>query len=231
MGIADTLMRVKERICSSAAKAGRNADDIKLVAVSKRIDLDIIIEALHAGVTVLGENRIQEAKSKITELREKAPELRPDWHLIGHLQKNKAKTAVELFRLIHSVDSLGLAEEINNHAEKLGKVQEILIQVKLSDETAKHGVPEEDLMDVLAKVAGMDHLKLEGLMTMPPYFEDPEKTRPYFRKLGQLADSARERGFNINELSMGMSNDFEVAIEEGSTMVRVGTSIFGERAC
>ena len=168
MGIADTLMRVKERICSSAAKAGRNADDIKLVAVSKRIDLDIIIEALHAGVTVLGENRIQEAKSKITELREKAPELRPDWHLIGHLQKNKAKTAVELFRLIHSVDSLGLAEEINNHAEKLGKVQEILIQVKLSDETAKHGVPEEDLMDVLAKVAGMDHLKLEGLMTMPP---------------------------------------------------------------
>ncbi len=229
MGIAEALRKVQAHIVHAAIRSGRNPAEIKLVAVTKTVDVPEIIEAIQAGALILGENRVQEAEKKITELRAQNTDLKTQWHLIGNLQKNKAKTAVRLFDLIHSVDSAALVEEINNHARKMGKKQRILVQVKLSDEEAKHGIMENNLMDLLTKIANMDCLKLEGLMTMPPYFEDPEKARPYFSRLKQLADKAIDKGSTIKELSMGMSNDFEVAIEEGATLVRVGTAIFGER--
>jgi pyridoxal phosphate enzyme (YggS family) len=240
MGIANALIKVKDRINNSAVKAGRNPDEIKLVAVSKTVELQRIIEAIKAGAAILGENRAQEAREKISDFKAQIPPPVPppgkdgtiwkvEWHLIGNLQKNKAATAVRLFDLIHTVDTAGLAEELDRRAHKIDKIQRVLIQVKLSDETAKHGIPEKDLMELLEKVTNMDNLRLEGFMTMPPFFEDPEKTRPYFRRLKELADKVTGKGFTVNELSMGMSNDFEVAIEEGATMVRVGSAIFGER--
>jgi pyridoxal phosphate enzyme (YggS family) len=229
MEIANALEATIERINSAAARAGRNPEIIKLVAVSKTVALDKILEAVKAGVTVLGENRVQEARDKITELSARNTDLKPEWHLIGNLQKNKAKTAVRLFDLIHSVDSEELALILNHHAAQSGKQQSILVQVKLSDEEAKHGIPGIKLLNLLEKVSAMGNLKLEGLMTIPPFYNDPEKTRPYFRKLKEFAENAIGRGYPINDLSMGMSNDFEVAIEEGSTLVRVGTAIFGKR--
>ncbi len=255
MGIAEALKKVQERINNSAINAGRNPREIKLVAVSKTVKLPRIIEAVKAGVTILGENRVQEAREKIPNfklqinspfpprndpsgsIRTEIPTftkgglggLRVEWHLIGNLQKNKAKTAVQFFDLIHSLDSTALAKELYKQAQKTGKKQRVLVQVKLFDEARKHGVLEKNLIELLEKVTSMDNLRLEGLMTIPPYFEDPEKTRPYFRRLREIAEMVIVKGFPINELSMGMSNDFEVAIEEGSTIVRVGTAIFGER--
>jgi pyridoxal phosphate enzyme (YggS family) len=244
MSIDNSLKAVQEIINNAASKSGRNPADIKLVTVSKTIELERIIEAVKAGATILGENRIQEAKEKITNYdpacREaglrtclpigKVTNFKPEWHLIGNLQKNKARHAVQLFDLIHSVNDIALAEELNRQAHKINKIQSILVQVKLSDEVTKHGILEENLMELLDKVSGMNNLKLEGFMTMPPFFEDIEKTRPYFRKLKEISGKAIKNGYPINELSMGMSNDFPVAIEEGSTMVRVGTAIFGKRS-
>lgn len=149
--------------------------------------------------------------------------------MIGHLQKNKAKTAVQLFEVIHSLDSPGLAELLNKHAGKAGKIQRVLIEVKLSSEDTKHGVAKENLISLIESVSGMKNLKLEGLMTIPPFFENPETARPYFRNLRYLRDEAGKKGFKLPELSMGMTNDYEVAILEGATMVRIGTGIFGER--
>jgi len=229
MEIAEALKNVLENIRSSAVKAGRNPDEIKLIAVSKTVELQRVIEAVNAGATILGENRVQEAKSKIEDLRTLDTNLKPEWHLIGNLQKNKAKTAVELFDLIHSVDSADLAAELNKHAKNAGIVQKVLVQIKLSDEPTKHGAFENELMGLLNTVMGMDNLNLLGLMTIPPFFDDPEEARPYFRKLRQIAETISAKGFPINELSMGMSNDYKVAIEEGATMVRIGTAIFGAR--
>ena len=238
MEIAKALKNVLENIRNSAVKAGRDPDKIKLIAVSKTVELQLIIEAVNAGATILGENRVQEAKSKIEEFKNTphAPPLAKggikggvEWHLIGNLQKNKAKTAVELFDLIHSVNSQDLAAELNKHAKKAGIIQDVLVQVKLSDEAAKHGALEKDVLDLLNTVIGMDSLNLRGLMTIPPFFDDPEKARPFFRKLRKIAETASAKGFPVNELSMGMSNDYGVAIEEGATMVRVGTAIFGAR--
>ena len=229
MDLAEAIQAVQDRIDNSALKTGRNPDGIKLVAVSKTVELNRIIEAVKAGATIFGENRVQEAREKISNIKSQISDRKIQWHLIGNLQKNKAKIAVRLFDLIHSVDSIELAEELDKQADKRGKKQRVLLQVKLSDETAKHGIPERDLMYLLQKVRDMDNLKLEGLMTIPPFFDDPERTRPYFRRLRQIAANMIEKGFHINELSMGMTNDFEVAIEEGSTMVRVGRAIFGER--
>lgn len=227
MEIAEALKSVLENIRSSAVKADRDPDGIKLIAVSKTIELQRILEAINAGATILGENRVQEAKEKITSSLLTGKKV--EWHLIGNLQKNKAKAAVQLFDLIHSVDSPGLAAELNKHAVNAGKVQDILVQVKLSDEDAKHGAFEKDLTALLEHVAGMNNLNLRGLMTIPPFFSDPEEARPYFRKLRHIADTVSSKGFSVEELSMGMSNDYMVAIEEGATMVRVGTAIFGER--
>lgn len=229
MGIEKTLQHIQDRIIESAKRSGRDPGNIKLVAVSKTVALEKIIEALNAGVLIFGENRVQEAQNKIRSQELGVRSEKIEWHLIGNLQKNKARTAVELFDLIHSVDSAALAEEINRHAQKTGKLQRILLQVKLADEETKHGVREEDLSGLIDKVLLMNHIQLEGLMTIPPYFEDPENARPYFRKLRELADRAIAKGYPVKELSMGMSNDFEVAIEEGATMVRIGTALFGER--
>ncbi len=229
MGIAEAFKAVQERINNSAVKAGRNSDNIKLVAVTKTIELQRIVEAVNAGVLILGENRVQEAQKKVTSDELRVTSNKIQWHLIGNLQKNKAKTAVQLFDLIHSLDSVNLAETLNKHSQLIEKKQRVLVQVTFSVEEAKHGISEENLMELLEKINGMENIKLEGLMTMPPFFEYPEKTRPYFSKLRQLADKASKQGFSVNELSMGMSNDFEIAIEEGATMVRIGTAIFGER--
>ncbi|RJQ48473.1 MAG: YggS family pyridoxal phosphate-dependent enzyme [Nitrospiraceae bacterium] len=229
MGIPENLAAIRERICNAAAKAKRDPQDIKLVAVTKTVGLQKIAEAVSRGILILGENRVQEAQRKISNLKFEISNFEVEWHLIGHLQKNKAKYAVRLFDLIQTVDSTGLAKEINIHSEKHGKVQRVLVQVKLSDETAKHGTIEKDVMSLIRSISEMKHLALEGLMTMPPYFEDPEMTRPYFRRLRQMRDDVEKAGFSLPELSMGMSHDFEVAIEEGATMVRVGTALFGER--
>jgi pyridoxal phosphate enzyme (YggS family) len=229
MGILKNLAAVRERIEAAAVKAGRDPRGIKLVAVTKTVALPEIIDAVKAGVHILGENRVQEAQKKITNFELRFTNLKIEWHLIGHLQKNKAKQAVRLFDLIHTIDSVELAEEVNNQAEKAGKVQKVLAQVKLSEETAKHGVPEKGLAELLDRISNMNNLHLDGLMTMPPYFEDPEKARPYFIKLRELKNAAVKAGLGLNELSMGMSHDFEVAIGEGATIVRIGTAIFGER--
>lgn len=229
VGITANLKIVNEKISSSAVKAGRNPQDVKLVAVTKTIALPEIVEAVKSGVMILGENRVQEAKEKISELRTQNSDLIIQWHLIGHLQKNKAKTAVQLFDLIHTMDSIELADEVNKQAGKMNKTQRVLVQVKLSDEATKHGVLEKDIMKLLEAVSVMRNLRLEGLMTIPPFFDDPKLARPYFRRLKEMREEASAKGFNLPELSMGMSNDFEVAIEEGATMVRIGTAIFGER--
>jgi hypothetical protein len=233
MRITENLKAVKEKINNSSLKAGRDIQDIKLVAVTKTVGLPEIIEAVNAGVLILGENRVQEAKEKISNfIPNKSGQIsnsKVEWHLIGSLQKNKTTAAVRLFDLIHSVDSISLAEEIDKQAQNTGKKQRVLIQVKLSGEAAKHGVLEKDLTALLAEVTKMKNIKLEGLMTIPPYFENPEMSRPYFMRLRGIRDKLSSTGCNLPELSMGMSNDFEVAIEEGATMVRIGTAIFGER--
>jgi pyridoxal phosphate enzyme (YggS family) len=229
MGIAEALKLVEEKINKSALKVGRSPKDIKLVAVSKTVELDRILTAVKAGISILGENRIQEAKEKILHLKSRMPLAKVEWHLVGNLQKNKAKTAVQLFDLIHSLDSVRLAEILNECSKKAGKAQRVLIQVKLAEEPTKHGVPEAELMFLLEKVCSMKQLQVEGLMIMPPFFENPEDTRPYFKKLFQIADETKDRGYPLNELSMGMSHDFEIAVEEGATMVRIGTEIFGKR--
>lgn len=229
MGISENLAIVLEKINSAAIRSGRNPDEVKLVAVTKTISLHSILEVLKEGTTILGENRVQEARDKINKVSLEDPGLKAEWHLIGNLQKNKAKTAVQLFDLIHSLDSVSLAEEINRQAKQAKKVQRVLVQVKLSEEMTKHGISPKNLTGLLEKVSDMDYLKLEGIMTMSPFFEDPEETRPYFRKLRHLSEKASKRGFPVMDLSMGMTNDFRVAIEEGATMVRIGTAIFGKR--
>jgi hypothetical protein len=239
MSIAGNLELVMKSVNNAAAGSGRDPSRVKLVAVSKTVELKKILEAVKAGVTALGENRVQEARDKISEL---GPRINPslphvgkrltegvEWHLIGNLQKNKAKTAVKIFDLIHSLDSISLADELNRQAQQIDKIQRVLVQVKLSMKTVKHGISEEALTGLLEKVSDMDYLKLEGLMTMPPFFDDPEETRPYFRKLRKIAEKLSRKGFSVIDLSMGMTNDFHVAIEEGATIVRIGTAIFGGR--
>jgi len=211
-------------------RAGRCPSEVKLIAVSKGVSAETVKNAVENGIRDLGENRVQEAQEKIDIIKASLPEARVKWHLIGHLQKNKAKIAVKLFDMIHSVDSLELAELIDKYAAETGKKQKILLQVKLSDEESKYGILNDKLNEVLEGVRHLDNLKLEGLMTIPPYFDDPERVRVFFRALRELKDNAIHAGFRLSELSMGMSNDFEIAIEEGATMVRVGTAIFGERS-
>ena len=227
MPIADNLKMVTDRIASAAKRSGRDLLSVKLVVVTKTVDVDRIREAVDAGALILGENRVQEAKEKIEKLGPIA-----SWHLIGHLQTNKAKYAVKLFYLIHSVDSLELAKEIDKQAAKFGKVQDVLIEVSIAGEESKAGVASENAVALVKGAAKLENISIKGLMTMPPYSASPEDSRPYFKKLRELSESiSRENipGVSMNELSMGMSGDFEVAIEEGATIVRVGTAIFGER--
>ena len=222
------MQNVKERIENAARACGRDPETVRLVAVSKTIPTDRVKQAIQAGVAILGENYVQEARAKFNDLATYPA----SWHFIGHLQSNKAKYAVRLFDLIHSVDKLKLAREIDKQANKINKVQEILIQVNISEETSKSGVDVEDAHNLIKDISLLENLSVKGLMTMPPYFNEPEKVQPYFSALRGLRDHLEQQDlFNVtlSELSMGMTGDFEVAIQEGATLVRIGTAIFGKR--
>ncbi|CAB1075017.1 Pyridoxal phosphate-containing protein YggS [Olavius algarvensis Delta 1 endosymbiont] len=224
----DRLEQVKARIKQAAENCQRPADSIKLIAVSKTKPAEVVREAIDAGVTDLGENYIQEAREKVNTLAA----ANANWHFIGHLQSNKAKYAVRLFDLIHSVDSLKLANELNKYAHKNDKIQPILVQVNVAREDSKSGVYVEDTVALLKGIGQLANVSVKGLMTMPPYFNAPEKVRPFFAALRKLRDRIKSENIpNIamDELSMGMTGDFEAAIEEGATLVRIGTAIFGER--
>jgi hypothetical protein len=233
--IKENLLRVTERIGKAAQRARRDPREIKLVAVSKTVEVDRIKEVIDAGVSILGENYVQEAQKKIEEIgrpacTERFGEGRPvAWHFIGHLQSNKAKYGVRLFDMIHSVDSLSLAQELNRRAEQAGRIMKVLIEVNISGEATKFGTDEGLVFDIARGILNLRNLSLEGLMTMPPYFDSPEMSRPYYIKLRDLKEKMAKEGVSLKELSMGMSNDFEIAIEEGATYVRIGTAIFGER--
>ena len=222
------LKNVNDRISNAAYACGRDPETIRLVAVSKTIPADMVREAINAGVTILGENYIQEAREKINELSA----FPVSWHFIGHLQTNKAKYAVRLFDLIHTVDSLKLARELNKQAKKINKIQQIMIQINISMESSKSGVYEQDSLSLIRDISCLQNLSIRGLMTMPPFFNSPEKARPYFSALRKLRDKIKKEAIqnvSMQELSMGMTGDFEVAIEEGATLVRIGTAIFGKR--
>ncbi|MCX8034240.1 MAG: YggS family pyridoxal phosphate-dependent enzyme [Thermodesulfovibrio sp.] len=223
--LSEIISSIFKKITYAALRVGRNPEEIKLIAVTKSQPVDKIIEAADLGLRIFGENRVQEAKEKIERIKE----FNIEWHMIGHLQTNKVREAIKLFTLIHSLDSERLAIAIDKEAEKLNKVQRVLIQVKLSHEESKYGVEETELERLLQICNNLKNIKVEGLMTIPPYFEKPEDVRPYFRKLRQIRDFLLERYPYLKELSMGMSHDFEVAIEEGATMVRIGTALLGQR--
>jgi pyridoxal phosphate enzyme (YggS family) len=237
--IRENLQRVMDRIEKAALRVGRDPSEIKLVAVSKTVEAARIKEAIEAGVSILGENYVQEAQKKIEEIGRPACKesvsrnivegRRVAWHFIGHLQSNKAKYAVKLFDLMHSLDSIALAEELNHRAEQAGRVINVLIEVNLSGEGTKFGTDEGKISNLGRRVIHLKHLSLEGLMTMPPYFDSPEMSRPYYIKLRELKEKLVREGIPLRDLSMGMSNDFEIAVEEGATYVRVGTAIFGPR--
>src|SRR5215467_2402126 len=231
MSIAENINAIRKRIARAAARVGRDPDSITLMAVSKTVEPARIQEAYAAGLRVFGENRVQEFEGKsgtLSELKD------AQWHLIGHLQSNKAKKAAELFNAVDSVDSLRLAERLNQAAMEAGKKLEVLIEIKVGQEESKAGIPLDspELEKMLRAAPQLEHLQIRGLMTVPPFTDDPEGARPYFRLLRDLSDQIATRrlhGIQMDTLSMGMSHDFEVAIEEGSTCVRVGTAIFGIR--
>jgi PLP dependent protein len=231
MPIAENIAEIRERIARAARRAGRNSDDITLMGVSKTFPAERIREAYAAGLRVFGENRVQEFAGKAGALDDLAD---AEWHLIGHLQTNKTAKAAELFHAVDSVDSVRMAEKLNAFAQSATKTLSVLIEINVGGESAKSGIaPGSDELDQLLQGAvRWANLDIRGLMTVPPYTEDPEDARPYFRQLRQIRDSIAARALpriNMNVVSMGMSHDFEVAIEEGATCVRVGTAIFGER--
>jgi pyridoxal phosphate enzyme (YggS family) len=226
--VKQRLEHIRERIRQAAESCNRDPDSIRLVAVSKTVPAETVKEAIEAGATILGENYVQEAREKFDALV-----LYPvSWHFIGHLQSNKAKYAVRLFDLIHSVDSLKLAHALDKEAKKVDKIQSILVQVNLSGEDTKSGITAAETPGLISEISRLENLLIKGLMTMPPYFYQPEKVRPYFGALRNLRDRLKEQSIpdlSMDELSMGMTGDFEVAIQEGATIVRIGTAIFGER--
>jgi pyridoxal phosphate enzyme (YggS family) len=231
MSISDNIAEIRERIAAAAQRAGRNPADIALMAVCKTFPAEAILEAYAAGQRLFGENRVQEFADKfpqVADLRD------AHFHMIGHLQSNKTAAAAEIFQAIDSVDSAKLAQRLNDSAQKLGKTVDVLIEINVGGEEAKSGLAPDSLeIDaILAQSPQWANLHIRGLMTVPPFTDDPEGARPYFRKLRELRDRLVARnlaGVGLATLSMGMSNDFEVAIEEGSTCVRIGTAIFGTR--
>jgi len=214
--IEKNLKEVKERITKSALKVYRHPEDIKLIAVTKTFPVDVINKAIDLNIKSIGETKVQEAKKKFEEIGNKV-----EWHMIGHLQSNKAKDAVKIFDIIHSIDRMKIAKKVSDKCLELNKNMPVLVQVNLTED--KFGIKPEEIVEFVNKIKKLDGIKVEGLMTIAPFVE-PEETRPYFKKLRELSLKC-----NLKELSMGMSNDFEVAIEEGATMVRIGTAIFGER--
>jgi pyridoxal phosphate enzyme (YggS family) len=231
MSIAENLARLRERIAKAARRANRNPDEIQLMAVSKTFPVEAIREAHDAGQRRFGENRVQEFADKWPHLRELAG---TEWHMIGHLQSNKARMATELFHWVDSVDSVALGQKLNAAAAKAGKTLSVLLELNVGGEESKSGLrPDGDGIDeLLAAAAGWNNIEIRGLMAIPPFNEDPQAARPFFRVLKQYRDRIAAHNLarvRMDVLSMGMSHDFEVAIEEGSTCVRVGTAIFGER--
>lgn len=219
--ISDNVKGVLRRIALAAGRAGREPSEVRLIAVTKTVGAGPIREAAGAGLRTFGESRVQEALEKARGLQG----LGIEWHMIGHLQKNKAKAAVEIFEMIHSVDSAELMELLDRYAGRAAKVQRVLIQLKLAPEdVTKHGAGEHALEGLLKRAGGLENIRVEGLMTIPPFYDDPGRARPIYRRLKMLADE-----YGLKELSMGMTGDFETAVEEGATMVRVGSAIFGER--
>jgi len=227
MSIAGNLKMISERIAQAAYQAGRLPSDVRLVAVSKTKPAAAIAEAFGCGQLIFGENYVQELAGKVAELPAGIC-----WHFIGHLQSNKVRQIAGLVDMIHSVDRLSLAKEIDRQWGALGKRCDVLIQVNISSEATKSGTSSEGLLELIREVATLPHLRIRGLMTMPPFFDDPEAARPYFSALRILAREVEAEdipGVEMRELSMGMSGDFEAAIGEGATLVRVGSALFGER--
>ena len=231
MSVGENIAAVRERIALAARRAGRSPDDIALMAVTKTFGPERIREAYDAGLRLFGENRVQEFGGKaaaLSDLRD------AEWHMIGHLQTNKAAKAAELFAAVDSVDSVKLAEKLDGTARKIGKKLSVLIEINVGGEAAKSGVAPDspELEELLKSVPRFEALAFRGFMTIPPFTDDPAGSRPFFRRLRELRDAIAGRklpGVRMDVLSMGMSHDFEVAIEEGSTCVRVGTAVFGER--
>jgi len=226
--IQDNVRRVEERIATACQRCGRKREEVRLVAISKTHPAAAVREAYAAGLRDFGENRVQEARSKLAELAD----LDLTWHLVGHLQSNKSRVARELFRWVHSLDSFRLAEKLAQAGTPNELPLPVLIEVNLGEEASKAGVRAEQVAELAEQVAQIDGISLRGLMVIPPFYENPEDVRPYFRRLRSLAAQIAARklpNVSMTELSMGMSHDFEVAIEEGATIVRVGTAIFGER--
>jgi hypothetical protein len=227
MSIQDNLQHIQARIAAACARSGRDPAFVRLVAVSKTKPAAMIDEAAAAGQSVFGESYVQDFLGKVEDVRS-----RPEWHFIGALQSNKVKYLRGKVALIHSVDRLSLAREIDRQWGKLGRPVDILLQVNIGGEETKAGTTEEELRELVRETAELPNVRIRGLMTLPPYLDDPEEVRPYFRRLRELAEgigSLGIAGVAMDELSMGMSHDFEVAVEEGATLVRVGTAIFGER--
>ncbi|MCI0525221.1 MAG: YggS family pyridoxal phosphate-dependent enzyme [Acidobacteria bacterium] len=226
------LEAINRRIAAACERAGRQVCEITLVAVSKTVPAARIREAIEAGVRVVGENRVQEAAAKISELKPVSAEFPVQWHLIGRLQSNKARRAVELFDVVHSVDSLKLAERMDGVAGETGKRLPVFIEVNLGGEESKAGVAPDKVLPLCEQITKFANLELIGLMAVPPYLDNPEDARPFFQQLRRLRDEARRTGLvseRFNDLSMGMSNDFEAAIEEGATFIRIGSALFGAR--
>ena len=226
MSIAENIQNIKDKIAVSAKKSGRNFKDITLIAVSKTIDVGRIAEAVNSGITNLGENKVQELVDKYPQIQN------VNWHLIGHLQTNKVKYIIDKAHLIHSVDSLKLAEEINSHAKRIEKTQNVLIQINISGETTKFGIPKNEVENLLESLQTLDNIRVCGLMTIPPAYATYDENKKMFEICNKLfIDIKAKNHHNIcmEYLSMGMSGDFEVAIEMGSNIVRIGTGIFGER--
>jgi PLP dependent protein len=228
VNVRSNVQAVLEAMERAASRAGRPANSVRLVAVCKTVTVDRILEALDAGVVDLGENRVQEAAAKVSQLRSRTNRL----HLIGPLQKNKANKAAEIFDWIETVDNLELADRLDRACERVDKVLPVLVEVNLGKEQTKSGILEELALELTSQLAVFKRLSIRGLMTVPPYLEDPQKVRPYFTRLRMLAEQIENQkleNVSMTELSMGMSHDFPVAIEEGATLVRVGTAIFGAR--
>ncbi|HNU85104.1 MAG: YggS family pyridoxal phosphate-dependent enzyme [Pseudomonadota bacterium] len=225
--VRENILRIRERIAAAAVRSGRDPSEVRLMGVTKTVGDDRILQAIEAGIDIIGENYVQEAKRKI-ELMGKSVE----WHFIGHLQSNKARYAVRLFDMIHSVNRVSLAEELNRRAAAAGLVCRVLVEVNLAGEESKSGAPPEEAPGLVRAVSQLANLSVRGLMTMAPWYEDPEKARPCFaglRGLRDRIDAEKIPNVTLRELSMGMTDDFEVAVEEGSTIVRIGRAIFGER--
>lgn len=231
MSVAENLNVLRRRVAEAAERVGRKPQEIEIVAVTKQIPVRRIREAVELGLTNIGENKAQELLEKFKELGQEIGGTRISWHFVGHLQTNKVKQIIRFTDLVHSLDRLHLAEEINKRAQQIDRTQSVLVQVNVAEEKEKFGIFPADVVSFIEEVRGFGYLKIEGLMTMAPFFAEAERARPTFRKLKELSDRIKEKypDLPLKYLSMGMTNDFEVAIEEGSNMIRIGTAIFGRR--